>query len=121
MGYYSQVSILMDKESTDDFIKKLAKELPEHIKFYSNALEEGFKTFGIDETKPYRIFHFDWIKWYDDFFPEIQFMMRFLRNIEEPHYYDFMRLGEDMDDVEHEYSGYYYFDVTRDVVLNEEP
>ena len=55
MGYYSQVSILMDKESTDDFIKKLAKELPEHIKFYSNALEEGFKTFGIDETKPYRI------------------------------------------------------------------
>lgn len=119
MGYYSQVSILMDKESTDEFIKKLANEMPEHLGYFGEALEEGFKTFGIDETKPYRIFHFEWTKWYDDMFPEIQFMMRFLRNIEEPHYYDFMRLGEDMDDVEHEYSYDCYFGVTRDVVLEE--
>lgn len=119
MGYYSQVSILMDKESTDDFIKKLAKEMPEHIPFYTRALEEGFKTFCIDETKPYRIFYFDWIKWYDDMFPEIQFMMNFLRKIEEPHYYDFVRFGEDDYDTEQENSGDHYFYITRDVSLND--
>lgn len=118
MGYYSQVSILMDKESTDDFIKKLAKEMPEHIKFYSNALEEGFKTFGIDETKPYRIFHFDWIKWYE-MFPEVSMMMEFLRTLKAPHYYDFVRLGEETDDIEHEYSDDFYFNVVVDVFLEE--
>lgn len=119
MGYYSQVTILMDKESTDDFIKKLAKELPEHLGYFGKALDEGFKAFGIDETKPYRIFHFGWTKWYDDVFPEIQFMMRFLRNIEEPHYYDFIRLGEDLEDMEHEYSGEYYLNIERNVILEE--
>ena len=60
MGYYSKVSILMDKESADDFIKKLANEMPEHLGYFGKALEEGFKKFGIDKTKPYRIFHFEW-------------------------------------------------------------
>ena len=119
MGYYSQVSILMDKESTDNFIKKLAKEMPEHIGFYSKALEEGFKAFGIDETKPYRIFHFEWTKWYDDLFPEVQFMMNFLRELSEPHYYDFVRLGEENGDIEQENSGEYYFNITVDVSLEQ--
>ena len=119
MGYYSEVYILMDKESTDDFIKKLAKELPEHIGFYSNALENGFEVFGIDETKPYRIFHFPWVKWYDDRFPEVKMMMEFLRALKAPHYYDFVRIGEENGDIEQEYSDDFYFNVTVDVSLDE--
>lgn len=118
MGYYSQVSILMDKESADDFIKKLAKELPKHIGFYSKALEEGFKIFGIDETKPYRIFHFDWIKWYE-MFPEVKFMMDFLKEIEEPHFYDFVRLGEETDDIEQMNNVEYYFNIEVNVTLEQ--
>lgn len=45
--------------------------------------------------------------------------MNFLRKIEEPHYYDFVRFGEDDYDTEQENSGDHYFYITRDVSLND--
>ena len=74
------------------------------------------KLSDIDENAPYRIFHFDWFKWYS-IFPEVKFMMNFLEEIEEPHFYDFVRLGQDNGDIEQMNNDEYYFNIETNVSL----
>lgn len=117
MGYYSQVSILMDNDSVDKFMGQVKEKLPQYLGWFEQALQNGDKKFCIKD-KPYKIFYFDDVKWYDNF-PEVQIVDDFLRYFEEPSFCDYLVIGEDYDDVEHSWNTIPYFSIDRSIRLAE--
>lgn len=92
MGYRSDVALTLRKEDALELIKQ-AKE---------NETVRPFMRMAhtIDQNE-YVTFHWEWVKWYDDF-EDIRFIAGFYRNLEE---YSFKRIGEDNSDIEEEWNG----------------
>lgn len=110
MGYYSDVAIAVQKK---DYIK--LKQAISSLCSAADLIEAAQKTeIQIDKEK-YVVLKWQSIKWYNDF-EEISFIEKFLKKI--PHH-DFIRIGEEMDDIE-EYQGTYHYliEVQRDISIN---
>ncbi|MDO5556948.1 MAG: hypothetical protein Q4G05_01705 [Clostridia bacterium] len=101
MGYRSDVRIMTSKNG----FKKLNEFVSENIKKnkneYSNLLED------IDvkkETSRACYFGWNYVKWYEDFNPEVIAIMSGLRHLEEEDYsFRYSRIGESYDDYEEFY------------------
>ena len=102
MGYYSDVAIAIRKRDAKRLFDEVAKRPDEDIVkwFFSNKMEE----FNINDAdaNPDGIQVLRWygVKWYDEF-EEVQYIMNFIRSLGYGSY-EFMRIGEDDCDVEHE-------------------
>ena len=102
MGNYSDVAIAIRKRDAKRLFDEVAKRPDEDtVKwFVSNRMEE----FNINDAdpNPYGVQVLRWygVKWYDEF-EEVQYIMNFIRSLGYGNY-EFMRIGEDVDDVERE-------------------
>ena len=106
MGYRSNVVIVLSKEAKellDAKLSTLPQETKESIEGVFSSANKHFIHESGDE-----LFHWSWIKWYTNY-PEIAFIERFLDTLEdEDKEFGFMRIGEDLGDVEQK--GYYLND-----------
>ena len=102
MGYYSDVAIAIRKRDAKRLFDEVAKRPDEDIVkwFVSNRMEE----FNINDADPnpdgVQVLRWYGVKWYDEF-EEVQYIMNFIRSLGYGNY-EFMRIGEDVDDVERE-------------------
>lgn len=115
MGYYSAVSIVMPQEDYERMIKKENflkymkdsnfKSCYSNVKtpedFYDDLvymLEKGSDENKVIQykDKDCRYISLDYTKWYSEF-PEVSYVNQFLKDLD---YYQFMRIGEDLDDFE---------------------
>lgn len=110
MGYYSDVAIAVQKK---DYIK--LKQAISSLCSAADLIEAAQKTeIQIDKEK-YVVLKWQSIKWYNDF-EEISLIEKFLKKI--PHH-DFIRIGEEMDDIEEYQVTYHYLiEVQRDISIN---
>lgn len=108
MGYYSEIAICMAQEVHTAFQQKLAQA--------EQSLKENVECM-LSEANFYEkngdvLYYLAWIKWYDNY-PEIAFMMNFLREFEPvsededdekdgDDCYRIIRIGEEYDDIETE-------------------
>ena len=96
MGYYSDVALGLRKEDFKVMMKKV--ELIENQDVKKEVLEliedgkNGVKQSYTDSV----LLYWESIKWYESIYPEIKFIMDFIKEIEE---YDYVRIGEDLDDI----------------------
>lgn len=114
MGYYSEVGIIIKEKDYQKLTKRIEKVKTEDEKLYENLLWTTIKgvddsyvvetSFGYDPVlaEEYRILHWDNIKWYENNFPEVDYIMNFVRDLD---CYQYIRLGEDVDDTEFESHG----------------
>ncbi len=114
MGYRSDVRITMSKNAYEKF----KKYVNEHITNYKNNLIKGtissemnydynlLNHTDIKEENKYNqvLLGWNYIKWYDDY-EEVNAIMDSLYKLEENDYgYSYMRIGEDLEDIEELYS-----------------
>ena len=90
MGYRSEVSLELKKETNDLFQALYAQKFPEDIEFLSSSIEK--------ETDKATLYFWDHIKWYDTY-PEVSFITKFISELDENDY-RFVRLGEEYEDNE---------------------
>jgi len=93
MGYRSNIRIITSKDGYErlkEFVKDNNKDF--------NLLEEcDIKQKG----KMQCYFGWNYVKWYEDVYPEVIAIMDGLNNLEENEYsYRYMRIGESYDDIE---------------------
>lgn len=110
MGYYSDVAIAIRKRDAKRLFDEVAK-LPDdsYVQSYVKKLVERHREI-IDDADPnpegVQILRWYGVKWYDEY-GEIKYIMDFIRSLGDGNY-EFMRTGEEYDDVEHE--GYIHND-----------
>lgn len=92
MGYYSSVALTLRKEDALELIKQTKK---------NETVWSLMCTAHVVDQYEYVTFHWEWVKWYDNF-EDVQFITGFYRNLEE---YSFKRIGEDNSDIEDEWNG----------------
>ena len=114
MGYRSEVAIAMKKEDAKEFLENYVK---------GTKLEGGEV---VKELPHVTVITFSDIKW-NTWYPEVAEAESFLDKLEETEkYYEFVRIGEDFDDVEirnfqpedNEYD--FVLGVKREIIIDEE-
>ena len=95
----SDVAIAM-KQTDYEKLQKAIEELDEDTKEDVTHFMKGVSLEVSSENKEYVILKWEWVKWYD-YFPEVEFILNFLEEIEK---YDYIRIGEDYDDIECEFN-----------------
>ena len=101
MGYYSKVAIGMTNEEAEKMVSAFKTAFPTDDLFDMEALTN--KVVG----KEFTCFYWDGIKWYtgDYGYTEITWVMDYLEDLREsPNPYLFVRVGEDMGDIEEIYN-----------------
>ena len=113
MGYRSDVALGLRKVDFEELMKRVEliekqdvkKEVIELIKDGKKNIKQSYTDFVV--------LYWESIKWYENMFPEIKFIMNFIEDLEE---YDYVRIGEDTDDITEElYSGHYLCTVSRSI------
>lgn len=102
MGYYSDVAIAIRKRDAKCLFEELAKRPDDDtVKWFVSSSMEEFNIYDADHNPDsIQVLRWDREKW-DDEFEEVQYIMNFIRSLGYGNY-EFMRIGEDYDDVEHE-------------------
>lgn len=112
MGYYSTVGISIREKDYQKFQDNLEKGIDyngepveqETIKLVQNILKTcntNCKFIPDDDIEEvYRYFGWNCIKWYENYFPEVDYIMNFIRSLDFG--YNFIRLGEEVDDIQEE-------------------
>lgn len=133
MGYRSDLAIKMSRSSYDammECVKKLEQgELDEFTKTLDFTCttpqtlaedimsllhsEDGTGIANIDDE--YVVLHFEYLKWYSEY-NDVRFIEHFMRLDGD---YDFLRIGEDMEDIEQEFNtDTYPFYVSRSICFD---
>ena len=102
MGYRSEVVIVLSEEAKkllEEKLESLPDEEAENIESMFSCSDAHF----IHESGA-ELYHWTWVKWYNSY-SEIAFIENFLNNLDDEDYY-FMRIGEDLGDIE--LQGYFY-------------
>lgn len=126
MGYYSAVGISIREKDYQKLQDNLRKGVDhndkpvkqETIKLVQNVLkacDDNYKFVPDDNTKEvYRYLGWDYIKWYENTFLEVDYIMDFIRSLDSG--YNFIRLGEEVNDTQEENNGdVYTLCVTRNI------
>ena len=100
MGYYSNTTIVMNKEDFTEFISRgLADSSPDIVR---HLVEYGqYKTATVDGNE-YAVCQWYDVKWYEGTFEEIDFVMDYINSLDSFLYY---RVGEEHNDVEERFRG----------------
>ena len=100
MGYYSDVAIAIRKRDAKRLLDEAAK-LPDD-NYLRRLVEQHKETIDDFDPNPEGVQILRWfgVKWYNELW-EIKHIMDFIRSLGEGNY-EFMRIGEEYDDVEHE-------------------
>ena len=113
MGYYSDVAIAMRKKDLQQMLDE-ARNLPDDNNWTYDFIQEGIANAPIWEDEDYALITWADIKWYDTK-GEVSFIKDFLNHIEDEHY-DYLRIGEDYDDVEYHFeTGEYLLQYERSI------
>lgn len=101
MGYRSDIRIITSKEGFEELKKFVAKYLKQHSET-ENLLEScDIKHEG--EKQCY--FGWNYLKWYENYYPDVDAIMEGLEHLDKNEYsYRYMRIGENYDDIEEQYS-----------------
>ena len=103
MGYYSDVAIILSKMAANALKVRLNdSSIPEKVRKESSRLLIFTNKHLTDAGSGSEAWYWDTIKWYVDapeYFPEVDFMEKFLAELAESEY-RFMRVGEEFDDLE---------------------
>lgn len=95
MGYYSDVAFATTKEGWKRIQTNVKQANPDNYQYivgdeYTHTTKHG-----------YIVLLLNGVKWYDDWFPEVDAFMQTLKQFDKEHVpYSFMRLGEDYGDME---------------------
>lgn len=95
MGYYSAIALAIHKEDEHQLVKQVGN-LNEDIFQKVCALIQDADKSTSRKHQDYVVFYWNYLKWYEKCFPEIDFLVAFLKTLKHP--YDFIRIGEDFDD-----------------------
>jgi len=96
MGYRSEVAIVMTNKHYDEFMELADKIEDARLKEDVHNLLECANT--IKAPDDYTVMHWDWIKWYNDIYPDITWIEN---NLIAP--YGKVRIGEENNDIETDY------------------
>lgn len=116
VGYRSNVRIMTDHDGFDAMCN-IAWELAHERSISGNMVlfpnpddTDKSKQFGYyDDGGDYVCFGFDWYKWYDDYYDEVILVMDALKKADEQGVaWQFLRTGEDYDDIEELNSDTFY-------------
>ena len=107
MGYRSDVRahvypfrIVGDPDSTVAIADGYARLKVIMNTTHKELMEYWGENFSWNDNKQFLDFKLDYVKWYDDY-PEIKTFMSFLNEIAELDFeYEFLRMGEDANDIE---------------------
>lgn len=113
MGYRSNVAIAIDKKDYIDMLKKITKieelETKNIIKKFVKSSKRVIHPYNSD----YIVIEWEWVKWYSGY-TEIKFIIDFLND----KIYDFVRIGENIDDIEYDYyTDLNLLDINREIIL----
>lgn len=99
MGYYSEVGLVLSKKGMEQFQEKIDSIDP-NSETYQNLCalisNSDVSTEPLDSGE--KLFHWDWIKWYESF-SEIAFFETLMDDLD-PEDFLFLRVGESIEDVE---------------------
>lgn len=106
MGYRSDVKALIYPVSSEHSLIEYDKLKLLMNTTFKNVLDSwGDESFTWDDKHRILMFNADSIKWYESF-PEVASFPKFLEDVHELEYeYEFIRLGEEDDDVESDSTG----------------
>ena len=113
MGYRSDVALGLRKVDFEEMMKKVELiEKQDVKKEVLSLIEEGKKNVK-QSYDSFVILYWESIKWYESLYPEIKFIMNFIEDLEE---YDYVRIGEDTDDITEElHTGWLLCSVSRSI------
>lgn len=106
MGYRSNVRVMTDLEGFEkmqDIIWELAKErnLKNDVVLFPEHGQDPDVVFDYyDAQEDYLCFGYDWVKWYDNYQDVLLIMETLIKADEDGVKWQFMRIGEDYNDVE---------------------
>lgn len=104
MGYHSEVVITLSekaKKLLEEKLNNLSEEEKENMEDIFSCSNAHF----IHESGA-ELYHWEWIKWYNSY-PEVAFVENFLNDLDDEDYC-FLRIGEDLGDIEQQ--GFFYDD-----------
>ncbi|MBR1695541.1 MAG: hypothetical protein IJ709_09110 [Selenomonas sp.] len=93
MGYRSEVAIVMSNKHYDEFMELADKIEDAKLKENVHDLLEDAGTIKVPGD--YTVMHWNWVKWYNDIYPEVTWIEH---NLIAP--YGKVRIGEESDDIE---------------------
>lgn len=96
MGYHSEVAIVMTDEHYGEFMELADKIEDVRLRRDVHNLLKCANT--IKAPDDYTVIHWDWIKWYNDIYPEVTWIEN---NLIAP--YGKVRIGEESNDIETDY------------------
>ena len=100
MGYRSDVRIVTSKNGFEKLKKFVENYLKEKNEDYNLLKECDIKKEGSNQC----YFGWNWIKWYENDYAEIDAIMEGLNHLGEEEYsYRYMRIGEDREDYDEQY------------------
>ena len=99
MGYRSEVALGIREVDYKKLEEKVNSISDEKLKASVTELLRKDAESSLDKDGKYRILRWSDIKWYENFYPEIGWLMNNL-----PPIYAFIRIGEDTEDIEQKYS-----------------
>ena len=97
MGYYSAVALALHKEDEHQLAKLVACLNKEAFRQVCTLLENADKSYA-RSNKDYVVYYWNYTKWYERCFAEIDFLVVFMKSLKHP--YDFIKIGEDFDDTQ---------------------
>ncbi len=95
MGYYSAVALAIHKEDVHQLTKRIGCLNNEAFIQVCTLLESADKSYT-RSNEDYVVYYWNYLKWYEKCFPEVDFIISFMKSLKHPH--DFIRIGEDFDD-----------------------
>lgn len=111
MGYYSTVGISIKEKDYQKMRKNIQKglnfkddivkqDIIDNVKELMMYCDTNYKFIPDGEKEVYRYLEWDCVKWYENTFAEIDYIMDFIRSFNDG--YNFIRLGEEVDDTQEE-------------------
>ena len=116
MGYYSEVALVTSKDAYSRLLAAVAK-YPEATKFVIDAIEND--NYGVVEDEN-RLFHWPNVKWYQGHSRIIDAIEAWMSDEDDlqdawEEEYQFLRLGESVDDAEERGNGNYGLCISRKI------
>ena len=115
MGYYSEVALVTSKDAYSRLLAAVAK-YPEATRFVIEAIENN--NYGVEEDEN-RLFHWCAVKWYAGHSKTIDAIESWMDEEDDHNYddveYQFLRLGESIDDAEERGNFNYGLEISRTI------
>lgn len=124
MGYYSEVALVLRKSAKELLDKKLDEISEKAAQARELLSEANTKKYVEDGDDSAYLWHWNGVKWEEDYYDDVKFIMDFLDSLPASDY-KIIRNGEDYDDPIEEWGDFYdspfMLSVTRAISISEVP